>query len=517
MPTPGKEIAMRRYLLPLLAALAMTIIGLVPPVAADNHKPVLAFYFPWYEPSDWNPARMSDQPAISYSGGDDETIRRHLQQADDNGVDGFICTWFGQNEPRLTDRCARLLNAANGRNFSVTISPDQAADFTGTLKTPQGMAAALVHMRDQWMSHPNWLKWNGKPVVVFWNPQSFGSVGAWQQLRSQVDPGHAWHWIGEGVDFNYLDVFDSLYYFDISWATRPADAMGGYARRLSDYNRAHNTNKPFISTVMPGYDDSRIRSGHAVRNRANGDYYRAAWQDAIDRKAQAVIITSWNEWYEGSQIEPSQSYGNLYLDLTREWSARFQSSSPSAGGERTFPETGHTVRGRLLQYWNDNGGLPVFGLPLGPEGPQQTPDGTFRAQIFERNRLELHPEKAAPYDVLLGRLGADLLMKQGRPWETLPREQPKNGCRFFEATQHNLCEPFLSYWRRYGLELGDPGMSERESLALFGMPITTPAMEQNSSGHTVLTQWFERARFEHHPSNAAPFDILLGRLGAESR
>jgi hypothetical protein len=294
--------------------------------------------------------------------------------------------------------------------------------------------------------------------------------------------------------------------------------MGGYARRLADYNRAHSANKPHISTVMPGYDDSRIRTGHAVRDRANGDYYRAAWQDAINRKAQAVIITSWNEWYEGTQIEPSQSYGNLYLDLTREWSARFQSDGTvPTGGERTFPETGQTVRGRLLQYWESNGALPVFGLPLGPEAPQQTLDGTFRAQLFERNRLELHPENAAPYDVLLGRLGVDLLVKQGRPWETLPREQARSGCRFFEPTQHNICEPFLGYWRTHGLDLGDPGVSEREALALFGMPISTPAMERNSSGDTVLTQWFERARFEHHPNNAPPFNVLLGRLGAETR
>lgn len=511
---------MKRCPLLVLAALFTTLLYLITPAAADDHKPVLAFYFPWYEAGEWNPARMSDQPQLPYGGGDDQALRRHIQQAGDNGISGFICTWFGQNEPRLTDRCDRLLKAASGHAFAVTISPDQAADFTGTLKTPDGMAAALAYMRDNWMGSPNWLNWNGQPVVVFWNPQSFGSVAAWQQLRSRVDPGHAWHWVGEGVDFNYLDVFDSLYYFDISWAARPADAMAGYARRLSDYNRVHATNKPMISTVMPGYDDSRIRSGHEVRNRANGDYYRAAWQDAIDRKAQAVIITSWNEWYEGTQIEPSQSYGNLYLDLTREWSARFQSDGstvPPPTGGRAFPETGQTVSGRLLQYWDGNGALPVFGLPLGPESPQQTPDGTYRAQLFERNRLELHPENAAPYDVLLGRLGVDLLIKQGRPWEQLPRQQAQNGCRFFEATRHTLCEPFLSYWRTHGLDLGDPGVSEREALALFGMPLTTPAMEPNSSGDTVQTQWFERARFEYHPNNAPPYDVLLGRLGAESR
>jgi hypothetical protein len=508
----------KRAFLPLLL-LAATLVPLwTQPARAQASKPVLAFYFPWYELSDWQESKMADLPATPYSGGDDAVIQRHVGQADDNGIDGFICSWFGPNEPRLTERCDKLVRSAAGRDFAVTVSPDQAADFTGTLKTMEGMTNALNVIRDRWMNQPNWLRWNGKPVVVFWNPQSFGSVATWRQLRNAVDPGNSWHWVGEGTDFSYLNVFDSLYYFDITWAANPADALAGYARRLDDYNRANNAAKPFIATVMPGYDDTRIRNTR-VRNRANGDYYRRSWQAATQRNAAMVIINSWNEWFEGTQLEPSRSYGDLYLNLTREGSAAYKDANapPAPGGSCTFPETGQTVSGRLLDYWNGNGGLPVFGLPLTAKAPEQTRDGTFRTQLFERNRLELHPENAAPYDVLLGRLGDDILVKQGRPWASLPREQAKDGCLYFGETQHNICEPFLSYWRTHGLDLGDPGISTRESLALFGLPLTTPAVERNGSGDNVLTQWFERARFEEHPQNAPPYNVLLGRLGAESR
>ena len=129
---------------------------------------------------------------------------------------------------------------------------------------------------------------------------------------------------GESTDFSYLDVFDSLYYYDITWAADPAAVLAGYVERLNKYNGSRGTSKPLIATVMPGYDDSRIRSGHVVRDRAHGAYYRRAWQTAIAWHAQAVIITSFNEWFEGTQIEPSQSYGALYLDLTREQSSEFQ-------------------------------------------------------------------------------------------------------------------------------------------------------------------------------------------------
>lgn len=187
------------------------------------------------------------------------------------------------------------------------------------------------------------------------------------------------------------------------------------------------------------------------------------------------------------------------------------------GAERCFPETDQCVSGRLLGYWEGNGGLPVFGFPIGEQRTEHSPEGTFTAQWFERERFELHPENGAPYDVLLGRLGDELLRRQGRDWRSLPKGQPQGGCRFFDTTEHALCEPFLSYWSSNGLEFdGQAGKSYDESLALFGMPLSEPAMETNSSGDTVLTQWFERARFEHHPNNPDPSKVLLGRLGAES-
>jgi hypothetical protein len=60
---------------------------------------------------------------------------------------------------------------------------------------------------------------------------------------------------------------------------------------------------------------------------------------------------------------------------------------------------------------------------------------------------------------------------------------------------------------------GRRGTTFNESLALFGMPISEPQQE-TIEGQTVLVQWFERARFEYHPENQAPYDVLLGRLGS---
>lgn len=184
----------------------------------------------------------------------------------------------------------------------------------------------------------------------------------------------------------------------------------------------------------------------------------------------------------------------------------------AATDERLFPETGWRVRGRLLQFWDANGGLPIFGLPLGPQSEARS--GAFAAQIFERERLEIHPELRAPYDVLLGRLGAELLERAGRDWRREgDGQQPDGPCQHFAQTDRAICGAFRAYWRGHGLELGDRQISERESLALFGLPLTAPKLETNSSGDRVLTQWFERARFELHDEGQSL--VVLGRLGAE--
>ncbi len=197
----------------------------------------------------------------------------------------------------------------------------------------------------------------------------------------------------------------------------------------------------------------------------------------------------------------------------------FWPTPTGAQDSRFFPETGHQVSGRFLDYWQQNGGLPVFGYPLTDE---LTEDGRT-VQYFERTRFEYAPENTPPYDVLLGRIGVTALQQQGRDWREMPTgDGPEAGCLYFEQTNHNVCNQlgaqgigFLNYWQSNGLDFdGQPGTSYPESLALFGLPITEP-YEADVEGQTVQVQWFERARFEWHPNNPVGYRVLLGRLGAE--
>ena len=191
-------------------------------------------------------------------------------------------------------------------------------------------------------------------------------------------------------------------------------------------------------------------------------------------------------------------------------------------GDRCFaPQVDYCISGRFRQYWEQNGGLAVFGYPTSRAEMQRNPDTgqSYLTQWFERNRFELHPENAAPYDVLLGRLGAQWFDQHGLRWQELPRDSgPEAGCLWFPQTQRNVCDQqgggFKTYWQTHGLN--DSKLSAYgRSLALFGLPLTSARAETNTSGEQVITQWFERARFEWHPDKPREFKVLLGLVGNE--
>jgi hypothetical protein len=81
-----------------------------------------------------------------------------------------------------------------------------------------------------------------------------------------------------------------------------------------------------------------------------------------------------------------------------------------------FPETGHNLRNSFKAYWEQYGGLAIYGYPTSEEFEEVNPDDgkTYVVQYFERARFEFHPEnRGTKFEVLLGLLGNALLRQKG--------------------------------------------------------------------------------------------------------
>jgi len=121
---------------------------------------------------------------------------------------------------------------------------------------------------------------------------------------------------------------------------------------------------------------------------------------------------------------------------------------------RTFPETGHTVRGRFLQYWEQHGGLAQQGFPLTEEMTEVSDlnGKTYTVQYFERAVFELHPENQPPNNVLLSLLGTFALQAKQTPQATptpkttTPQYPGGNGQGSLTGTGSTAVVPTMSKW-----------------------------------------------------------------------
>jgi hypothetical protein len=296
-----------------------------------NH-PVLAFYYTWYTPSTWSSSTMSDLPMVQYTSSDDATIDQQVREAVNAGITGFISSWWGSDDVTDTNFAkllahAAALESATGYRFTSTIYfESDAPALSGTTAIVNALRYVITH----YGNNNNFFHWHGKPVIFFWDPLGNGrTLATWASIRSQVDPHNQTIWSAEGVDTSLLSVFDGIHLFSAAyWGILHEDIASvdqGFRAKIDAYNQANHTQKIWAAGVLPGYDDTRVpgRKGTYIVPRNNGATYRSSWSGALASNPDWITITSFNEWFEGSMIEPSVQYGNLYLNITHQFAKQW--------------------------------------------------------------------------------------------------------------------------------------------------------------------------------------------------
>jgi predicted nucleic acid-binding Zn ribbon protein len=172
-------------------------------------------------------------------------------------------------------------------------------------------------------------------------------------------------------------------------------------------------------------------------------------------------------------------------------------------GSRSFPETGKTVNGIFLDYWNKTNGLSQHGFPIS-DVIQEVADmdgNQYAVQYFERSLFEYHPELPPDQQVQLSQLGR-LRYRQKYPNGALNQTKNLGDGKFFPETSEFVGGKFWQFWQ------------ERGGLTMLGYPVSQEFYEVSSiNGKAYVVQYFERAILEAHPENKAPDDVLLAQLG----
>ncbi|MCL4542984.1 MAG: glycoside hydrolase family 99-like domain-containing protein [Chloroflexi bacterium] len=257
----------------------------------------------------------------AYDSLDPAVCSTHVAQAAGCGIDVFAATWWGQRDRRYEP----LLAAAAG-------SPVRVALYWETLTDPDGgVAAALADLTwvlEQVGSHPAYWRIDGRPAVFVYR-RCFSQLRRWddwgvvlQQLRADR----------EVVLLADTSALEALPLFDGYHVTTSALQVA-LGHDVEHFNRAMATacrdaGKYFAAAVIPGFDNARVHErGRLIVDRRGGELYDQQWGAALSSDPDLVMINSFNEWHEGSEIEPSLEFGDQYLQTTRAWIQRYRAEA----------------------------------------------------------------------------------------------------------------------------------------------------------------------------------------------
>lgn len=308
---------------PLTITVSPAAIAAAPLLTAEApklDKKALAFYYPWYRPADWDLPEFIDEPVERYSTLLPADVGKVVDKAINAGLTGFVTSWWGPSDTS-NPRFQTLLDVIQNRNFETSIYYETLRG--GVPLDNETIISELTYALKTYGSNPKFMHWDGKPVIFVWATGRISNDN-WKLILAAVraSAGPAL-FIGMGCDTADMDVFDGLHDYTVN---SPVD-LPQYEKRCGQKTSNHfllnsgHKRKIWVATAMPGYDDTAIanRTEHLVIPRNNGDYYRHTLNAALASNPDWLIITSWNEWPENTQIEASLLHGTLYEDITRSY------------------------------------------------------------------------------------------------------------------------------------------------------------------------------------------------------
>lgn len=176
-------------------------------------------------------------------------------------------------------------------------------------------------------------------------------------------------------------------------------------------------------------------------------------------------------------------------------------AAPAAAPQpfRYFKDTGHNIGTRIKTFYEQNGDVSIFGLPL----TEVIREGDLDVQYFERAKIELHPEFDPSWYISLAQLGRAAAEGRTEPeFAPVPEGTPDENTTYFPQTGHNLRFGFRAFWQR------------NSGVRIFGFPLSEEFTEISpDDGKPYTVQYFERAKFEYHPESPEN-PIQLARLGS---
>ena len=344
--------------------------------SADQKLLVGVCYYPWYRvDAHWGASNLRcylDPPQPpelgTYDCIEQATISKHVDWSAQGGVDFWISSWWGQgSDVDYVILEGQLQNKEFVRQmgYCILYEPTQGTPLNVTETYISRFLSDVSYLAENHFVAPNYLKIDNMPVLYIYLSRTM--QGNWAKLFQSADS------LLQGKGFAGLYVVgDEVYWGQFSETRLPyMEAVTAYNPHVSQswvadpayfisvitsqvYSPwmaiANRQGKSFWVDVIPGFNDMGVRPEmlHPVIPRGNTTTFSQFLQSAKGvLKQQTVplkvlVVTSWNEWHEDSQIEPTvvvadptqrpttltrgnwyHGYGTRYLDTLRSFKDHF--------------------------------------------------------------------------------------------------------------------------------------------------------------------------------------------------
>lgn len=323
--------------------------------AGRSGRIVNVYYYPWYGsnihwPDGYLRGKLfpSQPPSLGeYNSRDTAVINQHLRWSDTYGINNWICSWWGPNsyeDVTIHTKISAVIEAYHATYCLfyesaglLTVQNSQISfDSANTAK----LRSDFMYIANSYFPDPKYLRINGRPVVFIYLTRIFTGnyAQAFQLVRKDIQLlGYTIYLIGDEVYWGTpttarIATLDAITGYNMhgpsQYAGYPSatNFISDVGLLYDQYSAAaKQLGVGFIPNTMAGFNDRAVRlsSNHyIIPNKFAPDSddvstLRQFTKMAIshtDSSLNMIAITSFNEWHEDTEIEPTIDSSPTSLD-----------------------------------------------------------------------------------------------------------------------------------------------------------------------------------------------------------
>lgn len=341
-----------------MAALGSTLILLAAQQGHAQIKPrpqLLAHFMPWHQTPEvsgywgyhwtmnhFNPETMDDNgrreiashyyPLTGpYDSLDKDILEYQVLLMKLSGIDGVLVDWYGMEDfwdyGVLNESTHALFEAVvkAGLTFAIVYEDQTVMHMVNNnhLKKDEALPhgkKVMQYLQDNWFSKESYFKINNRPLLLTFGPQYFKNSSDWSTIFADLPIAPLFF----TLDNTLSPVTAGAYPWPPMWKSNAAGILTQTA--LNDYlTQFYQKAKAWpvvVTGAFPGFNDiykeAEVGAGYGLLDPQNGATFRSTLQQAVDKKADVIQLVTWNDYGEGTIIEPTEEFGYRYLEMIQD-------------------------------------------------------------------------------------------------------------------------------------------------------------------------------------------------------